>query len=616
MTEGETRSRLRLPVRVRGRTVLASITAGSALWIGAASQGCLPEVDVADPGAGVDARGGVGGDAGRVDPMEPVTPASGPDERDAAGGAAASPMPLTLVGFDPANSSDGVPLEASLRVAFSEPLDPANGSMAAIQLTRSGSVPIAGTVTVEGSALSFMPSEPLVLATDYLLVLRGTVRGGSGTEWSGTAQANFRTREGSWATPLNIAPAGDNPRLALDGKGNALAIWNQVDPGPAGQARLMMARFTPALGWRTLPAAPEACGLECRPKLVAAGSDADFELVWAALGTVNAQRFHPDEGFGVTVRVPDDGDSSVVGAITGKQLWMVADVSSGIVIAQMADGQSWLPLAQPHTSDYRPSHAGPVLILGAPQNARVFWAENSALLVTEFADGMWSRPQPLSTWDSFDEVSALAGAGSARGDVVIVWERDHESVDITGLRESELDLLLVAPDGTIRRGRLNLPEDYIGNSFSPAVSVNATGDALSSWIQSPGNADDANATGRVWASFRASNSPTWSVASSPSTSATVRARPPAIGIDASGSGHAVWVEVDAAGNAQVVASRFLGDRGSFASARVISAGTPVSPALTRGKLAGNDDCRLGVDAQGRGIALWAGAAGIWSARFE
>jgi hypothetical protein len=147
--------------------------------------------------------------------------------------------------------------------------------------------------------------------------------------------------------------------------------------------------------------------------------------------------------------------------------------------------------------------------------------------------------------------------------------------------------------------------------------MNPKGDALLGWVQNAAGPDDAASAAATWAAFRAATSTTWSAAFALSSPSGGRARPPAVGIDPSGNGHVAWVEVDAAGNARVVAARLRRESGQFEEGLVISGETPVSPALTRGPQSGNDNCRLAVDAQGRALALWAGPeGGIWAARFE
>jgi hypothetical protein len=641
---GQARPPLEVQLRVR------SIYWGIVVLAGATLASCLPPVGVKDgvvdgdtdalepaptsvttPGGGNPGAGNPGaGDtaAGEVLPAEPVlpqqggtspaAPAGGSENQDGAVNLAT--LPLTVVGLEPSDASVDVPIESSSSITFSAPLDPTSVSISALQLTRSGAVPVAGSVTVEGSVVRFQPSEPLLLANAYSLHFEGTLRSVDGAQWTGSAEASFRTHEGAWSSPENVAISGDNPRIAFDPAGSALAIWNQLDTSQSGQAKLGMARFTPNARWQTLPAAPSGCGPECAPRLVAAGSDGSFQLVWAATGVINTQRFHPDEGFGVigsTSARSGSFSAGVDAAVVDGQVWSVADLSQGIVISHMVDGLSWLPQAQPFLTDDRSPHAGPVLITSSAQPPRVFWADGPLILLTTFSAGAWSSPQPLSTRSDFVNVASFSGAGSALGHALLVWEEDLPDLDVPSIVTGQFDSILIDPDGTSKRTRPIPPASYVGNSVSPAASMNATGDAMLSWLQTAGNPDDADAPSRVWAAFRFAVSPAWSAVFPLSAADGTRARPPAVAVDPSGNGLAIWVEVDSAGSARLSSSRFLRESKLFGEAAPISGEAPVSPALTRSKRSGNDNCRLAVDAQGRALAIWSGSTGgIWASRFE
>ncbi len=81
--------------------------------------------------------------------------------------------PPVIVRTDPPPSKPDVPLNAFLRVIFSEPLDPASVSVGALQLSANG-VAVAGTIAFadpEHLVLGFTPSAPLSPGTTYTITV-------------------------------------------------------------------------------------------------------------------------------------------------------------------------------------------------------------------------------------------------------------------------------------------------------------------------------------------------------------------------------------------------------------------------------------------------------------
>src|SRR5690606_6473689 len=97
----------------------------------------------------------------------------------------------------------------------------------------------------------------------------------------------------------------------------------------------------------------------------------------------------------------------------------------------------------------------------------------------------------------------------------------------------------------------------------------AGGDALLGWVESAGAAADAEAPSSVRVAFRAEGA-AWSASLAPEAPADARVRAPAVAIDASGYGHAVWVEIGPDGTTQLRAARFTSDGGALGGATLIS----------------------------------------------
>jgi hypothetical protein len=610
----------------------------------AALVACLPKLDVAsgEPEASTPSIGSTGGTSGdgletESQPGRPPDPDAplGPDSSDVGGPAAGVPgrdetgaevgtgvatpsLPLTLVEFQPAASAVGVSIEAPLSLTFSAPIDPASVPLLSIEVLRSSSLSITGTLSVKGSRVSFVPAEPLLLTNSYVWRFQGTVRSVDGAEWTGSGEAAFKTREGAWSSPENLASAGDNPRIAFDGEGNALAIWNQVGINPpSAAAGIGVARFTPAGGWRVLPS-PASCGPQCTPLLVAADKDGAFEIVWSAQGYIYGQPYHTDAGFGETAQVFSRGArAGADGAVSDGEVWLATNVSQGIIVSRTLDGASWLQ-DEAYLSDVRQGSAGPVLVADGPGRARVFWVESSQLLASSFSEGSWSTPQFVPNFRGDFTPVGLSGAGVPAGNALLAWEEDRPSPDDPTLISSGLSVVMMAANGAIREeSGPRLPDGIVGNAASPAVAMSPRGDALLTWLQSSGDPNDADAPTTLWGAFHAAAATAWSAPSQLSIDEDGVARPPAVGIDPSGNGHVLWVTVRPGGEADILEARFNRESGLFGATGLISATADATPGLTRGPRGGNDSSQLAVDSRGRALGIWADpAGGIWTIRFE
>lgn len=615
---------LALIPRVARRCLAAALSA-------LALQACLPSLETIEPtepmdsnvvselGMDPDAAGGSGGQGpsngepplGEVPGL--VTPPGGDEPPGDAELDPPPPLPSTLLleAVTPAALVD-VPVDAPLRITFSEPLDPAASSFT-LQLLRAVGTPVAGQSVVQDDAIAFQPAQGLTLANSYTLILEGSVRSASGAEWSGREEASFETRDGTWIAPQLLSTSGSRPRIGLDEAGNALAIWNELDSSLSGQARLAMAQYTLSGGWQPLPVMTAGCGPECTPKFVAGGSNGQFQFAWGGPGSLNWQVYHRDVGFeeaqSESVR---GGTADAVGVIVGAQPWIALHLAQGISVSFQGELGS---APESYFSDSGLGRAGPVLVVDRAQRARVFWAEGANLL--QLGPGAGALPAVLTTWSANDTIASLTGASVPSGEALLGWETlSTSSVDGSVLR-STVGFVSVAADGAIlSNDGPPLPEAGLGNRTRPATSLNEDGHALIGWLRTDGDPSDPLAASDVWLAYRAGSSRTWSEAVPLSLERAGIAHAPAVGIDISGNGHGIWVETDEAGSGQLYGARLSAGRLS-GSRFPISRDTVVTPSPNRNELSGDDNTQLAVDAAGRALALWVSASGeIWSARFE
>lgn len=519
---------------------------------------------------------------------------------------------LALVQTAPANGSTEVDPETSFTLRFSRSVKDAELSV--LDVTR-GSAPVAGSVSISGHEVTFTPSEPLALAGEYTLRFLGNVRAHNGARWTEAIELAFETRDGAWGAPQNVTLDGNTPELAFGEQGTAVAIW-QV---PAGEqsARVALAELEPDGQWQQFPLSGTSGGPYSVPVELTAG-DGAFELLWHSVGHLHGAVYRRGGELGAVVdSLPRGANPPGDGAIAGGHTWFtVNEFDVSITLSHTSDGTSWTPLPNLYSEENVAVLAGPRITTDAAGNARVFWITDLGLHVSTFTNGgelaSWTPPELLLKRDTSFSAGSFEAEGSALGHSVLVWQ---EQLAASEPPTSRLRVVSMAPDGSVDEA-LPDPLDGLENAFSPALAVSARGSALTAWVASAGTESGGEAPARIGATHREADGATWSAPVALSTPAGVRARAPTLALDPDGNGHAVWLETDASGAAQVVTARFSQASGTFGDPRAIS--DTASPTYTPNpEELGHSDPRVAVAADGRALALWVGEdGGIWAARFE
>ncbi|HET7617493.1 MAG TPA: Ig-like domain-containing protein, partial [Vicinamibacterales bacterium] len=157
-----------------------------------------------------------------------------------------SRRPKVVRTFPPPRKRD-VPLNSSVVIVFSEPVDPTTISSATVRLqTRGGNV-VPGNARVMpggGTTVAFTPSAPLARNTDYLLSITQGVADFEGEALETAVAASFQTGQATVGAPVfvdvnpdTVYVAGATYQMSLtvqDAAGNALidqpVTWESSDP--------------------------------------------------------------------------------------------------------------------------------------------------------------------------------------------------------------------------------------------------------------------------------------------------------------------------------------------------------------------------------------------------
>jgi hypothetical protein len=107
------------------------------------------------------------------------------------------------------------------------------------------------TLSVSGSQINVAPTTKLLPLTTYSLTITTAVRGSLGEQPPANITTNFTTRD-QWLDPTLVETenlgSADQPALVIDGSGNAIAVWAQSD---GVRTNAWSNRFTVTNGWGT-----------------------------------------------------------------------------------------------------------------------------------------------------------------------------------------------------------------------------------------------------------------------------------------------------------------------------------------------------------------------------
>jgi hypothetical protein len=272
-----------------------------------------------------------------------------------------------------------------------------------------------------------------------------------GSDW--IIQAAARPPGGTWRAPIDLSVAGQNadePRVALDANGDAVAVWERDD----GTEEIVQAATRPAGGTWGAPVDLSAAGESAKEARVALDANGDAVAVWER----------------------DDGTEEIVQAAT-----RAAGGSWEAPIDLSAAGES---AHDPHVAV---DPAGDAIAVWRRNDGSDFIVETA----TRPAGGMWQPPIDLSAagQSAYDPEVAYSPTGEA----AVVWRRD----DGTAYR--------VQATARTVGGTWGTPIDLSAagqNAYRPQVVLDPAGEAVVVWERYDGidwiAQGDARPAGGTW----------------------------------------------------------------------------------------------------------------------
>ncbi len=237
------------PQRVRFVTGLGAL--GLALMFAAC--GGLDEgqiVIVASHGGSTSAGGssGSGGKGGSI------VGAGGDAAQAGSGGVVTSDDPPVVVAVSPTDTSIDNEPATSVELTFSETLDDSTVTADNIVIS-DGNVPISGQLTFGGVTATFTPDSRFDLLATYTVTAKQGLLDLAGQPLQAEFTSTFAVRDGVWgheqqiSNALGSVDAQTQPDPAMDGRGNALAVWGQALDDMSNILHIWGRFYTPGVGW-------------------------------------------------------------------------------------------------------------------------------------------------------------------------------------------------------------------------------------------------------------------------------------------------------------------------------------------------------------------------------
>ncbi len=452
----------------------------------------------------------------------------------------------TVVSIAPDNNSQGLPATTAVRFAFSEPMAP--GSViapGAVLLTDRDGVSVPGTTIYDNASFSalFRPSARLAAGVRHTVTLSTSLTDRAGRGLASPYVSSFTVDEpGGWDSPPllletdNAGPA-QNPQVAMDASGNAVAVWQQSDNF---RTNIWANRYTPSGGWGTATLIEtDNAGSAQSPQAAVDGSG-NAVAVWSQSDgtryTIRANRYTLSGGWGAATVIQSDN----AGGAHSPQVALDAS-GNAVAVWQQSDGTRYNIRANRYTpsggwgtatvieSDDAGDAQGPQVAMDGSGNAIAVWYQSDGTRTNIWANrytpsGGWGTAAVIETDNAGDAQSpqvAMDGSGNA----VALWHQYAGS-------RFHVWANRYTPSGGWGTAAL-VETDNTGSALSPQVAMRADGSAVAVWYQYAGTRTD------IWAN-RFTPSGGWGTATLIETDSAGSALYPQVAMDGSGNAVAVW----------------------------------------------------------------------------
>ena len=385
-----------------------------------------------------------------------------------------------VTSVDPANGAIGVEKNAVVSATFSAGIDTATINDTSFTLGDSAGFSVNGVVNFDTATniATFTPSMNLGVHRTYTATLSAGITHSGGTpitpmNWS------FKTIDGVWGTAETIETdfaATSNPRIALGGNGDAIAIWISGTDVYAN-------KHTAASGtWGTEQVISSQNFAKSDPQ-VAMDSSGNAIAVWSGV-----------QGGNTNIRAAYYNNATLSWG-TPTAINVSGGVANNSQVAFDASG-----------------------------NAIVVWLQQNNIYFNRYASSAWEGPQLIESGTGIAYAPQLGVY--ANGDAIAVWAQ-YDAMAGYNVVYANYYTAGIGWSG----------EASIGNSangYIPQVAVDNDGNAIAVWIE-----DAAASTYSIWAAHYDALTTNWGSLTELENDVHISTKPQ-IGVDAQGNGIAIW----------------------------------------------------------------------------
>ncbi|HYO74036.1 MAG TPA: Ig-like domain-containing protein, partial [Archangium sp.] len=453
-----------------------------------------------------------------------------------------------------------------VRFTFNEPVEVSSLTPGSLTLEVNGE-PVATTVACNAAATScaFTPVTPLPYRETVRATLAATVKDAAGRVMVSPVSLSFTTRGRAWQAPREVRSVrpGLFPDVAVDGQGQALAVW--VQGTSSGAYRPFASRSSPYVGWEPARALDTVHPGDVERPAVAVNEAGFGVAVWELHGggrvDLYAAEYTPGPGWGEP-RLLETRDEPVSTPRVGVDaeghalvVWRQSDgTAESLWAARRVKGGGWgAPLLLETDAG---TTTVPALALEGSGRAVVAWMQPDSggtvrVRASRFVPGSgWTPPEQAA---AVGEGAAVSAALSANGSAFLLFRGPDASRG-----PSLFSTRFVPGEGwsavATRLGQAPPGAEELG------LAMDRWGRAMAVWTE-PG------ASPGYWNLFVSRFLPEegWR---SPVSVSSYPASQPSVASDGQGNFHIVWVE-NMSGADQVFAARYPEGATAISSLREI-----------------------------------------------
>ena len=342
------------------------------------------------------------------------------------------------------------------------------------------------------------------------------------------------------ATPTDVTANGIFAQVAADSSGNLVAVWTYSEyVGGSEVISIMARRYTPAAGWDAAPTTLSSGAFGSEPRVVMDGSG-NATVVWSADPDVKAVRYTAGTGWG-TVETLGTGSTHRVAVDGSGNVTVVWSRSYGYYVgttiqATRYSASAWSTAVDLQTADANAKCSNPDVVADSSGNVTAVWQVDrkdptprlNVVQASRSSDGVnWSTPENLSDTTKSSSVPHVAVDGTG---VVTAGFKQASDQSVQAIRYSASAWGSRTAIGAVANA-------YPGDDF--AVAADSTGNVTVVW---PVWVDATPGTYQTWA-IRYSGGSWGTVATLRSVSDSYPTpKVPAVAISSDGSVTAAWLE--------------------------------------------------------------------------